>query len=57
MKNKFNDDNKVEIFPPDGQLTADWWKWVMVIPSEINPLLDKTGEDCGVNQQGFVLYE
>ena len=55
-KNKFNDDNKVEIFPPDGQLTADWWKWVMAIPSEINPLLDKTGEDCGVNQQGPVWY-
>ena len=55
-KNKFNDDNKVEIFPPDGQLTADWWKWVMAIPSEINPLLDDTGEDCGVNQQGPVWY-
>jgi hypothetical protein len=55
-KNKFNDDNKVKIFPPDGQLTADWWKWVMAIPSEINPLLDDTGEDCGVNQQGPVWY-
>ena len=55
-KNKFNDDNKVKIFPPDGQLTADWWKWVMAIPSEINPLLDKTGEDCDVNQQGPVWY-
>jgi hypothetical protein len=55
-KHKFNDDNKVKIFPPDGQLTADWWKWVMAIPSEINPLLDDTGEDCGVNQQGPVWY-
>ena len=55
-KNKFNDDNKVKIFPPDGQLTADWWKWIIAIPSEINPLLDDTGEDCGVNQQGPVWY-
>jgi hypothetical protein len=55
-KHKFNDDNKVKIFPPGGQLTADWWKWVMAIPSEINPLLDDTGEDCGVNQQGPVWY-
>ena len=55
-KHKFNDNNKVKIFPPDGQLTADWWKWVMAIPSEINPLLDDTGEDCGVNQQGPVRY-
>ena len=56
-KNKFNDDdNKVKIFPPDGQLTADWWKWVMAIPSEINPLLDDTGDNCDVNQQGPVWY-
>jgi hypothetical protein len=55
-KNKFNDDNKVEIFPPDGLLTADWWNWVIAIPSGINPLLDKTGDNCDVNQQGPVWY-
>ena len=53
-KNKFNDDNKVKIFPPDGQLTADWWKWIIAIPSETKSLLDDTGEYCGVNQQGPV---
>ena len=55
-KNKFNDDNKVKIFPPDGLLTADWWKWVIAIPSEINPLLDETGDNCNVNQQGPVWF-
>jgi len=55
-KDKFNDDNKVKIFPPDGQLTADWWKWVIAIPSEINPLLDETGDNCDVNQQGPVWF-
>ena len=55
-KNKFNDDNKVKIFPPDGLLTSDWWKWVIAIPSEINPLLDETGDNCNVNQQGPVWF-
>ena len=55
-KDKFNDDNKVKIFPPDAQLTADWWKWIIAIPSEINPLLDDTGDNCDVNQQGPVWY-
>ncbi|MGZ5489766.1 MAG: hypothetical protein ACXW2E_05515 [Nitrososphaeraceae archaeon] len=55
-KNKFNDDNKVNIFPPDGLLTADWWKWVIAIPSESNPLLDETGDNCDVNQQGPVWF-
>ena len=55
-KNKFNDDNKVKIFPPDGLLTADWWKWIIPIPSEISPLLDETGDNCDVNQQGPVWF-
>ena len=55
-KNKFNDDNKVKIFPPPGILTAEFWQWVTEIPREINPLLDKTGDNCDVNQQGPVWF-
>ena len=51
-KHKFNDYNKVKIFPPSGALTAEWWQWIMEIPSEVNPLLDTTGINCGENQQG-----
>jgi hypothetical protein len=55
-KNKFNDDNKVKIFPPPGILTAEYWQWVTEIPREINPLLDKTGDNCDENQQGPVWF-
>ena len=55
-KNKFNDDNKVKIFPPPGILTAEYWQWVTEIPREINPLLDETGDNCDVNQQGPVWF-
>ena len=48
--------DKVKTFPPSGDLTADWWQWVLDIPKEINPLLDETGENCGINQQGPVWY-
>ncbi|HEX2407287.1 MAG TPA: hypothetical protein VHJ38_08770 [Nitrososphaeraceae archaeon] len=40
--NGYNDYNKLKIIPPDGLLAADWWKWVIAIPPEINPLLDET---------------
>jgi hypothetical protein len=53
---KFNDDNKVKTFPPPGILTAEWWQWITEIPREINPLLDKTGDNCDVNQQGAVWF-
>jgi hypothetical protein len=55
-KHKFNDDNQVKIFPPSGILTADWWQWILEIPKEINPLLDETGDNCDVNQQGSVWF-
>ena len=51
-----NDYNRLKIIPPDGQLTADWWKWVIAIPPEINPLLDETGENCNIDQRGYVWY-
>jgi len=52
----YNDYNnyKVKIFPPQGILTAKWWQWITEIHREINPLLDETGENCGVDQKGPV---
>ena len=55
-KHKFNDNNKVKTFPPPGILTAEWWQWILDIPKEINPLLDETGANCDVNQQGPVWF-
>jgi hypothetical protein len=34
----------------EGELTAQWWQWVLGIPASENPLLDETGEDAGVGQ-------
>jgi hypothetical protein len=54
------------IFPPDsqpygltyGEWTAKWWQWAESIPTEINPQLDETGEDCAQaqNQTGPVWF-
>ena len=48
--------SKSIVIPPRqesyGQLGALWWKWVLSIPSEQNPLFDTTGADCAVNQSG-----
>ena len=54
--NGYKEYNKVKIFPPPGILTAEWWKWVIDIPPEINPLLDETGENCDIDQQGPVWF-
>ena len=43
----------------DGQfpsLTAQWWQFVISIPSTVNPLLDLTGADCVVGQRGPVWF-
>lgn len=54
------------IFPPDshpygvsyGEWTAKWWRWTHSIPTENNPQLDPTGEDCAQaqNQTGPVWF-
>lgn len=36
--------------------SAMWWQWALGIPVEMNPLLDDTGEDCGVDQDGSVWF-
>jgi hypothetical protein len=46
------------IFPPEsqpyglsyGEWTARWWQWAHSIPTENNPQLDTTGEDCAQAQ-------
>jgi hypothetical protein len=54
------------VFPPDsqpygltyGEWTAKWWQWAESIPTENNPQLDETGEDCAQaqNQTGPVWF-
>jgi hypothetical protein len=39
-----------------GEWSATWWKWANSIPSDINPLLDQTGENCDVQQSGKVWF-
>ena len=37
-------------------LTAQWWQWVLSIPTDNNPTLDTTGEDCMVGQHGPIWF-
>ncbi len=45
---------------PHGQTysewAADWWTWALQAPASAHPLLDATGEHCGVNQSGHVWF-
>jgi hypothetical protein len=49
---------KVEYYDPDtkifgktyGQWTTEWWRWLLSTPTEINPLVDETGQHAFVNQ-------
>ena len=51
-------------FPPDsqpyqrtyGEWTAEWWKWLLSIPTGDNPLNDPSGERCALGQQGPVWF-
>jgi hypothetical protein len=36
--------------------TAKWWQWLMMIPSNYNPVNDNTGKNCGVGQNGPVWF-
>jgi hypothetical protein len=53
-----------EIFPPDsepygltyGEWSAKWWQWTLPIPADKNPINDKTGEYCDLNQSGPVWF-
>jgi hypothetical protein len=38
------------------QWAARWWQWALSIPVDQNPVLDPTGELCGVGQSGRVWF-
>ncbi len=38
------------------QLAAEWWQWVLSIPTAQNPLLDTTGDQCMVGQHGSTWF-
>ena len=39
-----------------GQLSAEWWQWVLAIPPSVNPLLDATGDNRMVGQHGATWF-
>jgi hypothetical protein len=36
--------------------SATWWKWANSIPSNLDPIVDQTGENCDVQQSGKVWF-
>src|SRR5882762_5062046 len=44
----------------DGQsfkaLSAQWWQWVLSVPTAANPLTDTSGANCMVGQRGPVWF-
>jgi len=36
--------------------TAEWWQWLLSIPTPDNPAVDTTGEHCGASQNGSVWF-
>jgi hypothetical protein len=36
--------------------STEWYKWVLSIPKENNPVLDNTGENCAHKQNGSVWF-
>lgn len=39
-----------------GEWAADWWTWALSQPAATNPVLDPTGANCAVGQQGKVWF-
>lgn len=39
-----------------GEWSARWWQWAVSFPEELNPVIDETGENCGVGQSGPVWF-
>lgn len=33
-----------------------WWQWALSIPASVNPLVDATGQNCMVGQEGSTWY-
>jgi hypothetical protein len=38
------------------KLSAEWWQWVLSIPTSKNPQLDTTGENAVIGQYGPVWF-
>ena len=38
------------------QLSAEWWQWVLSIPTPVNPQTDTTGQNAIVGQRGSVWF-
>ena len=38
------------------QWAAQWWQWALETPASVNPVLDKTGQNCAEAQMGHVWF-
>lgn len=41
---------------PFKEWSAEWWQFVLSIPTTVNPLADQSGQDCMVGQHGPVWF-
>jgi len=41
---------------PLPQWTAEWWQFMLSIPTAVNPLADETGDSCMLGQRGEVWF-
>lgn len=41
---------------PFNELSAQWWQWVLSVPTSDNPLQDQTGDKCMVGQRGSIWF-
>src|SRR5438874_1039571 len=39
-----------------GEWAAAWWQWALTQPAATNPVLDQTGANCSVGQEGKVWF-
>ena len=57
-------EHKAQVFPPQShpyghsysEWSAAWWQWAYSIPVGVNPILDSTGENAAVGQDGPVWF-
>jgi hypothetical protein len=58
------DGNNLVVFSPQSdpygvsyaEWTRKWWQWALSIPLENNPIKDKIGKNCAINQSGPVWF-
>ena len=49
--------NPNALLPPNfAELSAKWWKWALETPTALNPLIDLTGANCAVGQEGNIWF-